>query len=145
MTKNRLLWGLCCVTFFCPFALTQQTYTQGPIWRIELIRVKPGQMDAYLSFLQVITKPLLEEEKRQHLIVDYKCFLKQTKSGLEDWDVELAVEYKDYASLDNITPKHDTIRDQIVEGKEGAQALINKTRDTREIISTELLEEIELK
>lgn len=145
MKKNRLLCVLSFLTFFCPLAFTQQKYTQGPIWRIEYIRVKPGQMDTYLLFLQTVTKPLLEEQKRQHLIVDYKSFLKQTKSSPQDWDVELAVEYKDFASLDNVTEKHDAIRDQMLRGNDKAQALISKMQDLREILSTDLLEEIELK
>jgi hypothetical protein len=142
---NRLLCVLIFVTFFCPLAFTQQKYTQGPIWRVELIRVKPGQMDTYLVFLQTVTKPLLEEQKRQQQIVDYKCFLKQTKSSLKDWDVELAVEYKDFASMDNLTERHDAIRDQMLKSNDKAQALINKMQDLREILSTDLLEEIELK
>lgn len=143
--KKRLLCILICATFFCPSAFTQQKYTQGPIWRVELIRVKPGQMDTYLVFLQTVTKPLLEEQKRQQQIVDYKFFLKQTKSSPEDWDVELAVEYKDFATLDNFTERHDALREQLFKGNEKAQALISKMQDLREILSANLLEEIELK
>jgi hypothetical protein len=143
--RNTLFCALFGIAFICSSAPGQQTYTQGPIWRVELIRVKPGQMDAYLLSVQTLTKPLLEEQKRQHLILDYKCFLKQTKSSPEDWDVELAVEYKDFASFDNLTAKHDAIRDQVVGGKDNAQALIGKRSDMREILSQELLEEIELK
>jgi hypothetical protein len=144
MMKNRLLCFLICITFFCPLTFAQQKYTQGPIWRVELIRVKPGQMDTYLLFLQTATKPLLEAEKRQHLIVDYKVFLKQTKSGPQDWDVALAVEYKDFASLDNVTERHDAIRDQVLSNPK-AQALVKRMLDLREILSSELLEEIDLK
>jgi hypothetical protein len=128
-----------------PAAFSQKVYTQGPIWRIELIRVKPGQIDPYIKSLQQITKPLLEEEKRQNLIVDYKVFLKQTKSSPEDWDVALAVEYKDFAALDNLTEKHDAIRDKLMGGGDKTQEMINSRLGTREILSQDWLEEIFLK
>jgi hypothetical protein len=32
--------------------LLQQAYTEGPIWRVQLIRVKPNQMDTYLTSLR---------------------------------------------------------------------------------------------
>jgi hypothetical protein len=127
------------------FAFGQQPYTQGPIWRVELIRVKPGQMDTYLDSLQQSTKPLLEEQKRQNLIVDYKVFLKQTKSSPQDWDVALAVEYKNFAAMDDLSGKHDAIRDKVMGGKANAQQLIGKRLDMREILSADILEEIVLK
>ena len=55
-----------------PVLFAQEHYTEGPIWRVQLIRVKPNQMDAYLSSLRQSSKPLIEEEKRQGVIKDYK-------------------------------------------------------------------------
>src|ERR1700684_2451776 len=85
---------------FAPALLAQEHYTEGPIWRIQLIRVKPTQMDAYLTSLRQSTKPVIEEQKRQGMIVDYKVFLKETKNKPEDWDICAAVEYKNYARMD---------------------------------------------
>jgi len=65
-----------------PFAaLAQEHYTEGPLWRVQLIRVKPNKMDAYLASLRESTKPLLEEQKKQGSIVDYKVFLTGTKDA----------------------------------------------------------------
>ena len=36
-----------------------------------LIRVKPTKMDAYLTSLRQATKPFIEEQKKQGVIVDY--------------------------------------------------------------------------
>jgi hypothetical protein len=49
--------------------LAQEHYTEGPIWRVSLIRVKPTGMDAYLTNLRQSTKPLLEKEKKQGMIM----------------------------------------------------------------------------
>ena len=62
-------------------------------------------MDAYLTRLRQASKPLLDEQKRQGMIVDYKIFLKETKNGPEDWDICLAVQYKNYAAMDGLTAK----------------------------------------
>src|ERR1700751_2594740 len=83
-----------------PALLAQEHYTEGPVWRVQLIRVKPTHMDEYLSSLPQSTKPLLDEEKRQGMIVDYKVFFKETKINPEDWDICVAVQYKNFAALD---------------------------------------------
>ena len=88
-----------------PAVLAQEHYTEGPVWRVSLIRVKPTQMDAYLTSLRQSSKPLLEEQKKQGIIMDYKLFLKETKNNPEDWDVCLAIEYKNHAAMDGLAAK----------------------------------------
>jgi hypothetical protein len=128
-----------------PALFAQEHYTEGPIWRIQLIRVKPTQMDAYLTSLRQSTKPLIEEEKKQGMIVDYKVFLKETKNGPEDWDICVAVEYKNHAAMDGLAAKGEAIRDKILGGKAQGQQLGEKRAEIREIVSSELLQEIFLK
>ena len=135
------------LSFFLLFAfplLAQEHYTEGPVWRVTLVKVKPAQMDAYLTSLRQSSKPLLEEEKRQGLIVDYKVFLKETQSNQHDWDLALAVQYKNHAALDGATAKAEAIRDKIL-GKQPAQQLAEKRVEIREIVSSELLQEVVLK
>jgi len=128
-----------------PAVLAQEHYTEGPVWRVSLIRVKPTQMDAYLTSLRQSSKPLLEEQKRQGIIMDYKLFLKETKNNPEDWDVCLAVEYKNHAAMDGLAAKGEATRDKILGGKTQAQQLTEKRAEIRELISSELLQEIILK
>jgi len=128
-----------------PVLFAQEHYTEGPVWRVQLIRVKPTKMDAYLSSLRQSTKPLIEEEKKRGLITDYKVFLKQTKNNPEDWDICVAIQYKNWATLDGATAKGEAARDKILGGKQPAQELGEKRAEIREIISSELLQEIVLK
>jgi hypothetical protein len=128
-----------------PAVLAQEHYTEGPVWRVSLVRVKPTQMDAYLTSLQQSSKPLLEQEKRDGTIMDYKLFIKETKHSPEDWDVCLAVEYKNHAAMDGLAAKGEMARDKILGGKQPAQQLSEKRAEIRELISSELLEEIILK
>src|ERR1700681_1624059 len=125
--------------------LAQKHYTEGPVWRIQLIRVKPTQMDAYLTSLRQSTKPIIEEEKRQGMIVDYKIFLKETKNNPEDSDICVAAQFKHHAAMDGLPAKGEAVRDKIMGGKQAAQQLGEKRAEIREIISSELLQEIFLK
>jgi hypothetical protein len=128
-----------------PALFAQEHYTEGPIWRIQLIRVKPTHMDEYLASLRQSTKPMYEEEKRQGLVIDYKVFFKQTKNSPEDWDICVAVQFKNYAALDGLAAKGEAVRDKIMGGKAPAQQLSEKRAEIREIVSSELLQEIFLK
>jgi hypothetical protein len=133
------------VLLLTPAVLAQEHYTEGPVWRIQLIRVKPTQMDAYLASLRQGTKPLLDEEKKQGVILDYKVFFKETKNHPEDWDIAVAVEYKNHAAMDGLGAKGEALRDKILGGKQPAQSLAEKRVEMREIVSSELLQEIFLK
>jgi len=128
-----------------PAVLAQEHYTEGPVWRVSLIRVKPTAMDAYLTSVRQSTKPLLDEQKRQGIIIDYKVFLKETKSSPQDWDICLAVEYKNHAAMDGLAAKGEVLRDKILGGKQPAQQLAEKRAEIREVISSDLLQEIMLK
>ena len=142
----KKLYGLVVfVLLLAPALFAQEHYTEGPVWRVSLVRVKPTQMDAYLTSLRQSSKPLLEEQKRQGLIVDYKLFLKETKNNPEDWDVCLAVEYKNHAAMDGLAAKGEMVRDKILGGKGPAQQLGEKRAEIRELVSSELLQEIFLK
>jgi len=142
----KKLFGLAAfLLLFAPCMLAQEHYTEGPVWRVQLIRVKPTQMDAYLTSLRQSTKPLIEEEKRTGMIMDYKIFLKETKNGPEDWDICVAVQYKNHAAMDGLAAKGEAARDKVMGGKQAAQQLGEKRAEIREIVSSELLQEIFLK
>jgi hypothetical protein len=142
---KKLLGLLGALAILVPVAWAQEHYTEGPVWRIQLIRVKPTKMDAYLTSLRQSTKPFIEEEKKQGLVTDYKVFLKQTKNSPEDWDICVAIQYKNWAALDGAAAKGEAVRDKILGGKSQALDLNEKRGEIREIISSELLQEIMLK
>lgn len=142
---KRLLWLFVCLLPCSITAAAQEHYTEGPVWRVTLIKVKPTQMDAYLTSLRQSSKPFFDEQKRQGMIVDYKVFLKETAAGTQDWDVAVAIQYKNHAALDGLAAKGEAIRDKILGGKQPAQQIAVKREEIREIVSSELLQEIVLK
>jgi hypothetical protein len=102
-------------------------------------------MDAYLTSLRQSSKPLLDEMKRQGLILDYKIFLKETTESTHDWDLALAIQYKNHAALDGLAAKGEAVRDKILGGKQPAIQLGQKREEIREVISSQLFQEIMLK
>jgi len=141
----RIWWTLTLISLLTGVAAAQEHYTEGPVWRVSLVKVKPNRMDAYLTSLRQVTKPLLEEEKRNGTIMDYKIFLKETTSSPQDWDLALAIEYKNHAALDGLAAKGEAARDKIMGGKQQAQQIGEKREEIRELESSELLQEIMLK
>lgn len=142
----KKLYGLMIfLLFLAPSLFAQEHYTEGPVWRISLIRVKPTHMDDYLTSMRQQLKPFYEEEKRQGTILDYKIFLKETKDSPEDWDICLAFEYKNHAAMDGLSAKAEAVRDKVLGGKQAAQQSAEKRQEIREIVSSTLLQEIFLK
>jgi hypothetical protein len=143
--KKYTVPALAVTLLFALQAFAQEHYTEGPIWQVTLIRVKPTQMDAYLTTLRSSTKPLYEEMKKEGLILDYKVFFNTTKHDPQDWDMAISVEYKNFAALDGLTAKNEVIRDKILGSKQAAQQIGEKRVDMREIVSTMILREVNLK
>ena len=142
---KKLFGFLAFVLLLAPAVFAQEHYTEGPVWRVSLINVKPNHMDEYLASLRQSSKPFLEEEKRQGLIMDYKVFFKETQHDPHDWNLCLAVEYKNHAAMDGLDAKVEAIRDKILGGKQQAQQLGEKREEIREVVNSELLQEIFLK
>jgi hypothetical protein len=142
----KKLWHLpLFLLLLAPAMFAQEHYTEGPVWRVSLIRVKPTHLDDYLTTLQQTTKPYYEEAKKQGIIIDYKVFLKETKASPEDWDVCVAIQFKNHAAMDGLDAKTEAVRDKIMGGKQQAQQLAVKREEIRETVSSELLDEIFLK
>ena len=142
---KKLYQLLLFMLLFAPAMFAQEHYTEGPVWRVSLIRVKPTHMDDYLTMLQNSTKPFYEEAKRQGIIVDYKVFLKETKASPEDWDICVAVQLKNHAAMDGLDGKIEAVRDKVLGGKQQAHQLAEKREEIRETVSSEVMEEITLK
>jgi len=93
----KKLYGLTVFALLlAPALFAQEHYTEGPVWRVQLIRVKPTHMDDYLTSLRKSTKPLIEEQKKEGIITDYKVFLKETKNNPEDWDICVAIQLESW-------------------------------------------------
>ena len=125
-------------------AQSDAPYTEGPVWTVTMVKVKPGMGDEYLKSLAKTLKLSLEEGKKQNLIVDYKILLGNAATP-QDFDILVMVESKNMAALDNGREKFDPIARKIVGTTDQQQAIAVKRLDIREIMGTKIMREITLK
>lgn len=119
-------------------------YKEGTVWSVSLIKVKPGMLDVYLRDLGSARKKLMEEAKKQGLIVSEKMFI-GSASNRDDWDVMFMVEYKNWAALDGLSDKFDALALKMVGTDEKQVQMMVKRTETREIVGDKMLQEITLK
>ena len=143
--KKLLLFVLFVWPLLVAGAVAQEHYTEGPVWQVTLVKILPGQDDAYFSSIRERSKPFLEEEKRQGMILDYKYFLNTTQHDPNDWNIALAVQYKNFAALDGLTAKAEALRDRIFGSKQSAIQLNQKRTEMRQIVGSMVMREITLK
>ena len=125
-------------------AQSDAPYTEGPVWNITMVKVKPGMGDEYLKGLAKTFKGSLDEAKKQGLVMDYKILLGDPATP-QDFNILLMVESKNMAALDNGREKFDPIARKTVGTTDQQQAMAVKRLDIREIMGTKLMREVTLK
>ncbi len=118
-------------------------YTQGSVWSITLVKVKPGMLDDYLKNLIGLQKKAMEQAKKEGLVLSYKV-ISASAANKDDWNLMLMTEYKNMAALDEVDAKFRAILPKLVreeEQKKGVQA----RAEMREIIGDKLGRELILK
>ena len=128
-----------------PSALAQdKPYKEGSIWSVTFVKVKPGMFDTYIRDLSSNRKPLMEQAKKEGLILQEKM-LAGNSAGREDFDLILMVEYKNWAAFDGLTDKFRTLAQKMVGSEDKQQQMMIKRTDVREIVGTKNMHEISYK
>ena len=119
-------------------------YTEGSVWDLTFVRVKPGMDDDYLNNLRVNWKRINDLAQRQGVVRSYKV-ISAGAANREDWDLMLMVEYKNMAAMDSLREKFEPIQRRIV-GQESEQCTRALQRNQiREIIGGKLGRELILR
>ena len=119
----------------------EKPYTEGSVWSVTLIRVKPGMLDIYMRDVLPLRKKINEEAKKQGLILS-DHILNGNASGRDDFDVMFLTEYKNFAALDGLTAKYDAIVGKIVGAEEKQVQLMTKRTEVREIMGEKVMQEL---
>jgi hypothetical protein len=119
-------------------------YRETTVWGISFIKVKPGMFDVYMRDLAAQRRPLMEEAKKQGLVVSERM-LAGSSSGRDDWNLMLMVEYKNWAAFDGLSDKFDALALKIVGSEEKQLQTMVKRTEVREIIGEKTLQEITFK
>ena len=120
-------------------------YNVGPVWRVTYYHVKSGQSDAFWSDFRQHVKPVLDEDKRQGLLTDYKLFTNPAINSPGDWDVALAILYPNWATLDEVANKAATVATQHYGSREAMLEAGRKRDQLRDVIASHLAREVTLK
>ncbi len=116
-----------------PLVAQNPHYNNGPVWRVVYVHVKTGMGDQYWNDVSQNFRPIYDEYKKQGWIVDYKFYTNPVLEHPEDWDVAIAIEYKNWATLDELGEKATTL----VEKHYGShQAMVDAAKKRAEYSTT---------
>ena len=119
-------------------------YTEGPVWDITMVKTKSGLGDDYLKSLAQTFKGVMEEQKKQGIVMDYKVLLGDS-SNRDDFNILLMVEFKNMAAFDGLREKTDPIADKILGSEDAQRQGAIKRMEIREIMGNKLMREVTLK
>ena len=119
-------------------------YKEGSVWSVTFVKVKPGMMDTYLRDLGANRKKLMEQAKKDGLILSEKL-LSGDAVGREDFDLMLMVEFKNWAAFDGLSDKFRALAEKMVGSEDKQQQMMVKRTEVREIIGNKNMQEIFLK
>lgn len=102
MKAKILVIALICIASLAAQAQAQASrpgpaMTAGQVCRVIQFGTKPGKNGEFTRFRREHLKPLLEEQKKQGLILSYAFFTKPVSYGPDDWDIAQMTCFKNYA------------------------------------------------
>ena len=130
---------------FAAPALAQEHYTDGPVWRVNYLSVKPGKFNDTLKDLRENFNKVTATAKAQGVVQDYKVFINSTSDSPADWDIATAVLYKGYGGMDGLAAKMEAITLAHYGTAEARTAAAEKREQLREVVMSRLAREITLK
>jgi hypothetical protein len=106
------------------------------------MHLKPGMGDAFWADFRQHIKPVLDEQKKQGLISDFKTFTNPVTNQPNDWDVAFAVLYSNWAALDQIDAKAASVVVKHYGSREAAFEAARKRAELREVVASHLAREV---
>ena len=122
----------------------EKPYKEGSVWTVTFVKVKPGMMDTYLRDLGANRKKLMEQAKKDGLILSERL-LSGYATGREDFDLILMVEFKNWAAFDGLSDKFRALAEKMVGSQDKQVQMMTKRTEVREIVGTKTMQEIFLR
>jgi hypothetical protein len=122
---------------------SERPWTLGSVWAIDFIRVKPGHVLDYGRELAASWKKVLDEQKKQGLVLSYKI-LTGFPGNRDDFSHMLMVEFPNYAVFDQ-QEKMDAVVKKVFGSLGGVNDMFRKREEIREAIGSRMLRELVLK
>lgn len=127
-----------------------RAFDDGPVWRITYLRTKPGKGADHMRWLREYRRRILDGQKAEGLILDYKYFGKPTSDGPNDWDLAEAVLYKNYGDhldfSEERAGKARAVGMKVFGSDENRLKVWAELRDaSREVVSSHVMREMTLR
>ena len=121
----------------------ERPWTAESVWALDFLRVKPGQDLEYGRRLADTWKKVMDEQKKQGVVLSYKI-LTGPPSSRDDFTHLLMIEFPNYAALDQ-RDKMDAAVKKVFGSLGGMQEMYRKREEVREAIGTRLMREMRFK
>jgi len=148
MERRSVVHGITALVFFGVLWLGATAsfaqdlpYTEGSVWSVSMIRVKPGMDEVYFRDVLPLRKQIYEEAKKQGLVISSHT-LRGSASGRDDYDVMFLVEFKNWAALDGIEAKFRAIESKLIGSEDKQVQLMTKRADVRDIVGSKMMQEL---
>lgn len=119
-------------------------YKDGPVINVASVRTVDGHFDDYMHWLATTWKQQEEAAKKAGLINNYEVLVVEPR-GPQDPDIYLVVEYKNWAALDGLGGKLDSISTQIEGSVDKANASEASRAKIRTLIGSQTMQRADLK
>ncbi len=141
--RRTSMVALASVLLVLSWSVTAQDkpYTEGSVWSVTMIRVKPGMFDVYMRDILPVRKAIGEEAKKQGLVLS-SHILAGNSSGRDDFDLMFLDEYKNWAAFDGLSTKYEAIERKIVGPEDKQIQMMTKRVDMREIVGEKTMQEV---
>jgi hypothetical protein len=146
--RKSILWLCMTITLLAagtPLIAQSPYYNNGPVWRVIYIHIKPGMGDMYWKDISEHVRPIYEEYKKQGWIVDYKFYTNPVSEHPDDWDVAIALEYKNFGTFDEMGDKAATLAAKHYGSRDAMIEAGKKRSDWSSVVRNSLAREVTLK
>jgi hypothetical protein len=128
-----------------PLVAQNPHYNNGPVWRVIYLNVKPGMSDQFWNDISQNLRPIYDEYKKQGWLVDYKFYNNPVAEHPDDWSVAIALEYKNWATIDEMGEKATTIAEKHYGSHQASVDAAKKRAEASSLVRNSLAREVTLK
>jgi hypothetical protein len=144
--KMKMLLAAVLVCAFSAQAMADNTrvYKEGPVTAVTYVKIKDGQFDNYMKWLDTTFKPENEALIKAKIIIGYKVYTQDARDP-HDADLILTITYPNMAALDNLNERTDAITEKFEGDLDKQNKAFADRGSMREILGGKLIREQILK
>ena len=120
-----------------------KVYKEGPVTDVSFIKIKPGQFDNYMKWLDGSYKKLMEAQIKAGLVTKYAVYRTEARTP-QDADLVLSVTFPNMAALDK-TDEAEAIAAKVMGSNDEQSKATIERGPMREVLGSQLMRELILK